>query len=465
MKNNQAGSIAFQISVRRIRSLYLVLFGMDVVLLVGYLALRFGTQGELPWAVVVIRNQLNLTAENVAGVWYSGMILLLIGFAAILCFHLDSEVEVRNRLRKILRPGWLLIAMTFTAFSFDEIASLHERLDIILPQAASGYSGGSSHWVIVLAPIMAVVFLYFFFFFFSHMSQCRWSQVLAVIGTMFLVSVPFQEWVTTTGKGGHFQAFMEEVTEIIGMTLILTAFLEYAIKSARLALRDRSIGSNRRTDAILITVNISALRFFYLFTIVSAVASLLLAWYFVPLLDDVGSRGDPSSWYPSAILFTTALLAFIQRESTAEAKLYSQGWWLVVGTASLLLSLEAVSGLIALIVAQLGKMTGFALTYHAASVFATAVLIVLCLIAAGMPAGLRSATWNTKVVLSSCAVCAVLLLVNSSLATEFIKAFAPTVALFSLLGSLSYLSKHRLALDGETKTAPNLSAMMTKQSS
>jgi hypothetical protein len=138
---------------------------------------------------------------------------------------------------------------------------------------------------------------------------------------------------------------------------------------------------------------------------------------------------------------------------------------LVVGTGSLLLSLEAVSGLVALTVTQLGKMTGFAMAYNAASVFATAVLIVLCLIAVGMPAGVRRATWNTQVVLSSCVVCAVLLIVDSSMAKEFIKAFAPTVALFSLLGSLSYLSKHRLALDGKIGSAPNLSAMMTKQSS
>ncbi|MGH7797421.1 MAG: hypothetical protein ACREQ2_21395 [Candidatus Binatia bacterium] len=458
-------SIELHIPVKRIRSLYLFLVGVDGVLLLGYLALRFGTQAELPWALTVIRNQLNLTAENVAAVWYSGMILLLIGLAALLCFHVDSEVEAENRFRKMLRPGWLLIAITFAGFSFDEIGSIHERLDKLLPQAVFGYSGGSSHWVIVLAPIMAVMFLYFFFFFFSHMSQCRWSQVLAVAGTIFLVSVPLQEWVATSGKGGHFQAVMEEATEIIGMTLILTAFLEFAIKSSRLALRGRSAPANGLTGTVPITADITAIRLFYFLATVSAVASLLVAWYFVPLLDDMPRRGDPSAWYPSAALFIAGLIAwatpFIQSES-AETKPSSGGMWFVLATACLLLSLEVVSGITALTVAQVGKLSGPALSHQAASVSVTAVSVVLCVVAAGVVTGLKRAAWNRTFVLIGSVVCVLLFTVDSWKAREAIKVLAPTLILISLLESLRSLYDRRRVIERETPPSPNLSAIVSK---
>lgn len=77
-------------------------------------------QGQLPW-------------ENNAAVWFSSVTFLVAGLTAMLCFIVDQRLneataEPPNG-RRILSLGWIAVAIVFTLLSWDELASLHERID------------------------------------------------------------------------------------------------------------------------------------------------------------------------------------------------------------------------------------------------------------------------------------------------------------------------------------------------
>jgi len=153
--------------------------------------------------------------------------------------------------------------------------------------------------------------------------------------------------------------------------------------------------------------------------------------------------------------------SLIQRENTAETKPYSSRMWFVLAIASLLLSLEVVSGVTALTVAQIGKLTGLGLSHQAASVLVTAVLLVVCVVAAEVATEFKCAAWNRMFVLIGSGVCALLFIIDFWKAIEVIKVFAPTLVLILVLESLRFLYNHRLALEQEVPQGPDSSAIIT----
>ena len=70
---------------------------------------------------IILRN-LDLAVENNLAVWWSGMLLFIIGLHAY-----DGSARYRSTSRTRSR-AWVVIASVLVFFSLDEIASVHERL-------------------------------------------------------------------------------------------------------------------------------------------------------------------------------------------------------------------------------------------------------------------------------------------------------------------------------------------------
>src|SRR5258705_12593640 len=80
----------------------------------------------LRWQVALFLAPLNLTNENVAASWFSGILLLLGSLHAA-----DGFFRVRRTNFKAAL-AWCVICGMLLALSADEIGSLHERIDDVL---------------------------------------------------------------------------------------------------------------------------------------------------------------------------------------------------------------------------------------------------------------------------------------------------------------------------------------------
>ncbi len=122
--NGRNCSFDLQVPENSLRLLYITIAMVDIVLLSSYLLVRTQLFGPL----AIVQAQLDFRHEKVAAVWYSGIVLFLTGMAALLCFNIDSQAESSGGLRNPYRYGWLAIALTFVAFSFDEMGSIRSIL-------------------------------------------------------------------------------------------------------------------------------------------------------------------------------------------------------------------------------------------------------------------------------------------------------------------------------------------------
>src|SRR5215510_4600692 len=91
---------------------------ISIVLVLATLVLRFGRALYLA--------PLNLSNENVAAAWFSGMLLLLGALHAA-----DGYFRLRHTNLKAAL-AWCVIAGMLLALSADEVASLHERVADVL---------------------------------------------------------------------------------------------------------------------------------------------------------------------------------------------------------------------------------------------------------------------------------------------------------------------------------------------
>ena len=101
------------------RQIYLRgLIGISAVLVVATIVLRFDR--------ALFLAPLNLTNENVAAAWFSGMLLLLGALHAA-----DGYFRLRQTKLKAALAWWVIAAMLLF-MSVDEIASLHERMKYLM---------------------------------------------------------------------------------------------------------------------------------------------------------------------------------------------------------------------------------------------------------------------------------------------------------------------------------------------
>jgi hypothetical protein len=284
----------------------------------------------------------NLAYEKTVATWYSSMPILLVSLAAFLCFITDRKRFQSGR-EGFLACGWLFVALLFLGLSLDEIGSLHERVG---EMDISPFRTWSIGWVSHLAIPIALGACFLVSFAVLHVSHCRWSLAFMVLGILFFLSVPFQEWIEMAlWKAAGYQANWhtsyrpilqvagEEGSELFGTLCFLTATLIYLHRSS---MPHRAINKNAST------VEISVKRRTMFIGLVVALwflglgmAAVKLAVQHMPLYDG----GIPDDWFPSSLAALAAIIC-IQAGASLRNKKRRQGlFYLVFGSFSMLLSM------------------------------------------------------------------------------------------------------------------------------
>jgi hypothetical protein len=259
---------------------------------VSYLRTILVISGVLVLATVVLRfgrglflAPLNLTNENVAAAWFSGILLLLASLHAA-----DGYFRMRHKnIRTAL--AWCVISGMLLALSADEIGSLHERIDDTLKMGP---------WLSYL-PFLIVL-----------LGCCAWSFIQLwitpsersrvpglILGFAILVSVGGQEFLEKAFKWpwylGPLRSGFEEGSELVGMMILIYTMLPNSV-----GLFSRP----RRPHAPAFSI-VPALRWFIV------LSAAILAWPVASLsasLDLQIVMGHLSDWLSCALFFLSATL-------------------------------------------------------------------------------------------------------------------------------------------------------------
>ena len=228
---------------------------------------------------------LNLTNENVAAAWFSGMLLLLGSLHAA-----DGYFRLRQTNLKAAL-AWCVIAGMLLVLSADEVGSLHERIDDVLQMGP---------WLSFL-PFLVVL-----------LGCCAWSFIQLwmtpseaprvpglILGFALLVSVGGQEYLEKAFRWPWYlsplRSGFEEGSELAAMMILICTMLP---NSAGL------FSHARRTLAPAFS-SVPALRWSI------AASAAILAWPASTLsasLDLQHVTGHLADWISSALFFLSAAL-------------------------------------------------------------------------------------------------------------------------------------------------------------
>lgn len=209
---------------KKIWSLLLILLGIEFL----FLALNCI---DLP--AYILTRSFNLDGESNIPTWFSSIQLFAIGLISLACFKKEYTSLDFNSM------GWIVLLIIFWSLSLDEVASLHE---LTAKAIAKHYDLEAFRirgfvWVYLLAPFAVVAALYMAYFFISRFKQVTISLRLGIAGLLFWALVIPMEYLGGRYADSnlrywesHFYKFLtnlEEMAEMVGASLILTAFLFY----------------------------------------------------------------------------------------------------------------------------------------------------------------------------------------------------------------------------------------------
>lgn len=227
---------------------------------------------------------LTLTQENNVGAWWSG-ILLLIG-----AVHAFDGYRLWKRERRRVAMGWAALSLALLILSLDEIGSLHERVELLLP-------GGV--WLNVLPFALVVLGLFVYAAVSLWRSRdYRQAAVLVVLAFLCFGATAFQDylehndaWMSMVPRG--LRAGLEEGSELVGMLLLIRAALPNTGGSFRRGAAPR---------AAVLEAPFSWRR--YVIPVALALSPVLAYVSARWLLDH---RGHPANWLASALYFLAAV--------------------------------------------------------------------------------------------------------------------------------------------------------------
>lgn len=222
----------------------------------------------------------DLSGEMNLAVWWSGMLLLA---AAGLFYELGSTR------RDGTARAWLAMAFIFAVLSCDEISSLHERIEtflylplglVLITQA------GYSCWVLLSRP------------------ETRRTIGLIIGGVGMFVAVSLQEklefMINWPVWARGIRVAVEEGTELLGSYLILSGIVGQRRKDVPLTTMEAIIP---RPQLFRGWMGIQAFGLLY---------NIVICFFVLPGLTDVGRKGNPAVWYPSSIYYFLFAASFWQ---------------------------------------------------------------------------------------------------------------------------------------------------------
>jgi len=231
-------------SDRLIRRVILCCFGIEVLCVL--LDLLFAFTSWIP--VIELRKIFDMTREGSVGTWLSVILSLLVGSALLLIF-LTVRAGDRSRRQAI---GWLVLSLFFIYMSLDDCAYIHERSGDFLDRMVSsdalplGLSGvvarfPTYYWQLILGPLYAAMGLFMLYFVWQRFGEFRLRKYM-VFSLMGLAAAVLIDFVEGTGRGiyritrvtgmsersaFHLIMLIEESLEILGLIILLYAFMKY----------------------------------------------------------------------------------------------------------------------------------------------------------------------------------------------------------------------------------------------
>lgn len=220
--------MTIRISIRRLTLLFLVIA-------LAFVPLNYFLRAveQLPDYLTYDPQQflflLDVDGETTIPTWYSTLLLAIAGLLLAVIAHIRREADYRWH--------WRLLALLFTVLSIDELTSIHERL--MHPMRGALYKFGLYEsylyfaWVVPAALGIVVLAVLYIRFFFALPRRTLWLFVLAA--AIFIGGALGLELL-----GGHFvysdgitnRTFrmlqpIEELGEMVGLTVFIYALLEY----------------------------------------------------------------------------------------------------------------------------------------------------------------------------------------------------------------------------------------------
>jgi len=277
---------------------------VSAVLVLATLVLRFGKGLFLA--------PLNLSNENVAAAWFSGILLFLASLHAADGYFRLRKTHLRTAL------AWCVVSAMLLFLSADEIGSIHERIKDLLKMGP---------WLSYL-PFLIVL-----------LGCCAWSFIQLwitpsersrvpglILGFAILVSVGGQEFLERAIKWpwylGPFRSAFEEGSELVGMMILIYTMLPNSTGLFSHA---------RRPHAPAFSI-VPGLRWFIVVT------AALLAWPIAMLsasLDQQLVDGHLSDWMSCALFFLSAGLVLNHwAQSSHEARTFPTAgiFWLCLAS-------------------------------------------------------------------------------------------------------------------------------------
>lgn len=256
--------------------------------------------------------QFSLANENNLATWYSSMLFLFVALTSLSCFLIQKQKNTKEA-PKFLNYGWLMFFLIFAALSYDEIASMHERIGNI--HALNPFSDGPPGWILILSLPIAIVAFLMLWFCWIQVKRAPRAVGFAVAGIFLFLTIPVQELVET--NAWHSSAnpdawqrpvlllLIEEGSELFGATFMFISTLIFAhsasnpgqklslSKKLRLKFHLNRSNSLRWVTSCLVLLG---------FIMISVETSTLLA--------AKGDIGVSRNWFPSALAFLITLLSF-----------------------------------------------------------------------------------------------------------------------------------------------------------
>lgn len=268
----------------------------------------------------------NIAGENTISTWCASMIFMLTGLINLLLFFYIRKLTLSKAQRKTVW-GWFLISIFFIGLSADEMGSIHERLGMLFNSNNVMLQYGSLFKVgLILAGIVG---LYMIWFFVQHFKSYLLALLFFGAGILGITSVVlFEEgWdnkmdlliETATELQQIIQiSILEEGLELLSSWFFLIGCLLVLFKIGE----DKQVIERSANKVISIRVQPGVLigSTFFLIAVVAFGVGII-----APILEfgiEGGDTGITRNWFPSALAFSAAILAWIKWNTYNEDKRY-----------------------------------------------------------------------------------------------------------------------------------------------
>ena len=217
---------------RLIRSLQTWIFAVVALLVFAGLAghgVRYALGLEPVGAFGFFYHQFNLSNEDNLPAWFSS---LQLGLCALVLLAIGACDDLRVQ---VCRRQWFILAVAFLLLSFDEDASLHERLIDPVHRIVGESRWLTNAWVFAVLPMVGLLGLYMLALLKSLPPRTR--NLFLISGAIYVGGAAGVELVSGAMRfqygisGAHFafSSWFEEALELIGIALFLKAASDWLV--------------------------------------------------------------------------------------------------------------------------------------------------------------------------------------------------------------------------------------------